>query len=393
MEAAPHMDLLGLPLGKAIDNGLVYAVDAISVADASALEEVLEGFVEEAMRHGAERIVVDSVSALLQLLSPGQARAALSSLVYSLRDTTVLLIEDLPYGVDRVGYGVEEFVVDGVLVFRVLREQGLLRRVIEIRKLRGVSLTYAEIPFTIRRGRGIVVFAPERPTIAGPGVLGAGRLRIGIAAIDGLVGGGILRGGQAVVYGPPGAGKSILSALIASRLASTGSTVLYVTTDEPREQAKERLKLIDSENGARVVVEALNPSAYTLEEFYYNLIDLVERYRPVLAVYDSMTYPFTKNMLGSIDYAINYMIRMKKMNVTSIYVMTTVGEPALLLAPIFAVADVVARARPCGYGATMFVIEKNRAGVTPTSFLLRVSGRHHRLLVEVEPGEGRCMGQ
>ena len=387
------MDLLGLPLGEAIDDGLVYAVDAMSVADASALEGVLEGFVEEAMRRGAERVVVDSISALLQLLSPEQARAALSSLVHSLRDVTVLLIEDLPYGADRVGYGVEEFVVDGVLVFRVLREQGLLRRVVEIRKMRGAPLSYAEIPFTIRRGRGIVVFTPERPSIGAPGLYTAERLRTGVPVLDRVIGGGVLRGGQAVVYGPPGAGKSLLVGLVAVRLASRGVRVLYVSMDEPVEQVSERLRLLDPAAAERVVVEAVNPTAYTLDEFYYGLLDMAERHRPQVAVYDSMTYVFSRGPGRSVDYAVNYMLRMKKMGVTSVYTLTVLGGAPQVLAPVLAVADVVVEARPCTRETRAVRVVKNRAGEAPVTLQLMVAPGRGGPLVEVRPGEGRCMEQ
>ena len=68
---------------------------------------------------------------------------------------TILLVADIPFGETRIGYGVEEFVVDTVIVLRHEYVEGLApRRYLELVKMRGIPPEERglRVQHTARRG-------------------------------------------------------------------------------------------------------------------------------------------------------------------------------------------------------------------------------------------------
>ncbi len=114
-----------------------------------------------ARKIGAKRIVIDPITVFgLQTESQMQLRQDLlrfSSLLKQL-DATNLFVTEIPedsQGLSR--FGIEEFIVDGVIVLYYSRVGGLRVRGIEIRKMRGTS--HKEGTFPIKMGEtGMVVF-------------------------------------------------------------------------------------------------------------------------------------------------------------------------------------------------------------------------------------------
>jgi len=115
-------------------------------------------------RIGAKRIVIDPISifgtqtdSLMQLR---QDLLRFSSLLKEL-DATVLFVTEIPEDSQALSrYGVEEFIVDGVVVLYFSRVGGLRVRGIEVRKMRGTSHKEGIFPMKIGES-GVVVF-PSR---------------------------------------------------------------------------------------------------------------------------------------------------------------------------------------------------------------------------------------
>jgi len=70
----------------------------------------------------------------------------LGKIVKQLSCTTILIVE-VPYGSRRIGMGMEEFVADGVLVFKRNIVEGKILRELELRKMRGVRLEHPVLSF------------------------------------------------------------------------------------------------------------------------------------------------------------------------------------------------------------------------------------------------------
>jgi circadian clock protein KaiC len=107
------------------------------------LDPLIKAIEFTAKEIGAKRVVLDSITALLlQFRNTDTVRRELqrvSSAIKKLGCTT-LLTSEMPRGSVGFGrFGVEEFVVDGVIVLQVI-QKGLLRfRCIEITKMRGTK--------------------------------------------------------------------------------------------------------------------------------------------------------------------------------------------------------------------------------------------------------------
>jgi KaiC/GvpD/RAD55 family RecA-like ATPase len=136
------MMLMGFDLKELEDRGSLQIIDAslsdttftqrsseytLSAGASFSLDSVI-GFIEDAMRKtNAKRVVVDSISALDSLMetkkvhstpySPNEARRILLGINYKLQymGLTSILISDILENEMTSKYGVEEFVVDGVI--------------------------------------------------------------------------------------------------------------------------------------------------------------------------------------------------------------------------------------------------------------------------------------
>ena len=106
------------------------------------ISSILKTLLTEAFSMKAERLVVDSFSAMaLAFEKPIDARVVLHAFEKLMRQvncTTILLVE-IPTGNSSLGLGFEEFVADGIILFEIVEEEvGIKKRAI-IRKMRGTD--------------------------------------------------------------------------------------------------------------------------------------------------------------------------------------------------------------------------------------------------------------
>jgi circadian clock protein KaiC len=165
----------------------------------------------------AKRVGVDSVSVFLHKVKDAQIdREKIFQLASIVQNTQAVgfLATDIPYGSHQISrFGVEETVVDGVVLLSST-EEGLERqRYIEIYKLRNTAHLKGRHNMTIGRG-GITVYprytAEERTGAAPPPIETSRRLGSGVPGLDALLGGGLLERSVTLVSGSAGIGKSTL---------------------------------------------------------------------------------------------------------------------------------------------------------------------------------------
>jgi circadian clock protein KaiC len=208
-----NMQKFGLDFQKLADTGAFEFIDLTTVSGEEAISDALSLVVSRVSSMQAKRLVVDSFTAIAQGFEKLiDARIALhvilGKLVREEGCTTILLVE-MPYGTNRIGLGIEEFVGDGIIVLDSVPHKGGTLRTINIKKMRGTNIDLNPSTYEISPEKGVVVF----PTIgfeAGRGV-GERRIRTHIRGFDELVEGGFIERSVSVLVGAAGTGKTTFS--------------------------------------------------------------------------------------------------------------------------------------------------------------------------------------
>lgn len=168
-------------------------------------------------RLGARRVAIDSVSVFLHRIADAHASREkvfeLASIVQN-AGAVGFFATDIAYGSQRISrFGVEETVVDGVLLLSATEEGFERRRYLEVYKLRNTAHLSGRHSMTIGRG-GIQVFPRYDDhiddTTPPPPLAVAERLPSGVEGLDGLLGGGLLGRSATLLAGSPGIGKTTL---------------------------------------------------------------------------------------------------------------------------------------------------------------------------------------
>ncbi|MEM2327017.1 MAG: ATPase domain-containing protein [Candidatus Bathyarchaeia archaeon] len=159
-----NMLSLGLDFEKLEEGGMFSFLDMVTARE-EAMPTVMETILNEVSRIGARRLVIDSFSAMAQAFKdPQDARIILHTVlsrITRLMGCTTILIVEAPYGENRMGLGIEEFVADGIILLRRTRLDGRLLRDLEILKMRGTPTPETQAVFTLKDG--FKVFPPFKP--------------------------------------------------------------------------------------------------------------------------------------------------------------------------------------------------------------------------------------
>ncbi len=128
--------VFGWDLQKYINEGKFW----IEYADPFQLTDIISPLVEKIKTRNISRIAIDSTSILgLYFDRPADVRKQLYKLVVALKKTgaTSLLTAEIPEGSPHISrFGVEEFVVDGVIVIHTIGAGQGMYRSIQIKKMR-----------------------------------------------------------------------------------------------------------------------------------------------------------------------------------------------------------------------------------------------------------------
>jgi KaiC/GvpD/RAD55 family RecA-like ATPase len=165
------MKSLGFDLDKAEKTGKFHLIggpiasvtDYMEKADAD-VGHIINEIKEVVRARNIKRVVIDSVTLLTMFAkSDDERRRVLASLcnILSAMNCTSLLISEVKENTTDISrHGIEEFVVDGVIVLHLIREGSKFVPGISIRKLRG-SDHDREIRMYEITGKGVVVYQDE----------------------------------------------------------------------------------------------------------------------------------------------------------------------------------------------------------------------------------------
>ncbi|WP_437941969.1 ATPase domain-containing protein [Sorangium sp. So ce341] len=228
---------LGWDLDAEIERGMV---EIVFIPQPSIrVEGHLLMMTERILGMKARRVVVDSVSVFLHKVKDPQVDREkifqLASVIHNAQ-AVGFLATDIPYGTHQISrFGVEETMVDGVILLSSM-EEGLERqRYIEIYKLRNTAHLRGRHSIVIGPG-GVTVYPRYNAEAAfaepPPPLETARRLPSGVPGLDELLGGGLLERSVTLLSGSAGIGKSTLSMQFLLEGCRRGEPGLYVALEE-----------------------------------------------------------------------------------------------------------------------------------------------------------------
>ena len=232
---------LGWNLGEQIDKGMVEIVfipqpDIMVEAHLLMMREKIE-----AMK--AKRVVIDSVSVFLHKVDDKQvSREKIFHLCSVIQNAQAVgfLPTDVPYGSLQVSrFGVEETVVDGVIILSAIEEGQERERYIEIYKLRNTAHLKGRHNMVIGEG-GVWVFPRYDEQLHSdnppPAVDVTARLSSGVPGLDELIGQGLLKRSVTLLSGSAGVGKTTFGLQFLLAGAKKRERGLYITLEEGPKQ-------------------------------------------------------------------------------------------------------------------------------------------------------------
>lgn len=244
-----NMLSLGMDMRSLERKRLFKFMDMVTMQGEDALKIITETIVKTTSELKAKRLVIDSLSALLQTMGAAEARmflhTVLSRVTKSLGATTII-VGEIPYGEGKTGLGVEEFVADGVILLNHMNKTHAQNRKLTIAKMRGTPLDRASFEYLIdKKYSGIVpIVLPKRATIQNAPTE---KLTTGVEQLDKMTHGGVFKGSVTLLEGASGIGKTVTCLQFLSANALKGEKAFVHLT--------RRADRSDRENYARYRLE------------------------------------------------------------------------------------------------------------------------------------------
>lgn len=373
---------MGWDLEREIERGMIEIV-FIPQPDIM-VEANLVMMAERIAKMGARRVVVDSVSVFLHKVDdPQLSREKVFHLCSVVQNAQAVgfFSADIPYGSRQVSrLGVEETVVDGVVILSST-EEGLERqRYIEVYKLRNTPHLKGRHSMSIAEG-GISIFpryteelVPELP----PALEISLRLGSGVPGLDELLDGGVVQRSATLISGSAGVGKSTFGVqflLEGARLREPG---LYVTLEEGPAQLLASADALGLPLRAAVdegLIEVLYVSREHVRagQFLTVLSDRLNARKATRLVLDSVTHMINERggALEDLRYLLyRLVIRFKALGVTSVL---TLEAPSLYSMELGSERSL----SPVADNLLLLRYAKTEAGLVPSLTIVKTRGSSH----------------
>lgn len=157
------------------------------------------------------------------------------------------------------------------------------------------------------------------------------RLDTGIGELNRVLGGGLIEGSLSLISGEPGIGKSTLIIQTASKIASQGKPVLYVTGEESEEQIKVRADRVCPEQTDNLYILA--------ETNMENILASAASIKPEFIIIDSIQTMYSESLesapgtVSQVRTCTNELMRLGKVENIPIFIVAHVTKSGDLAGP------------------------------------------------------------
>ncbi len=332
----------------------------------------------------AKRVVVDSVSVFLHKVTDLQIDREkifqLASIVQNAQ-AVGLLVTDIPYGSNQISrFGVEETVVDGVVLLSSTPEGLSRQRYLEVYKLRNTAHLKGRHNISIGRD-GITVFPrynpeEEREGAPPPAIDLSQRLTSGVPGLDEILGGGLLPRSTTLVSGSAGIGKSTLALQFITAGARREEPGIYVALEEGPAQVLSSaealgLPLSEAVEAGLVEIVYLSREHVRANEFLTILTDRIRAKQARRLVLDSASHILTRLSEEDVRHLLYALVgRFKALGVTSVL--------TLEASTLFSNESVTERGfSPITDNLIMLRYERSSEGLRSTLTVVKTRGSSH----------------
>lgn len=258
------------------------------------VDEIVETIENLVKRMEAQRVVIDSITAMAYLLKDKDLIRyfifSLGTMLSNLDCTTIITSEvvgDCVYSV----FGVEEYISDGVISLTNLPGENQMIRRLQVIKMRGSDFRTGSIIFNITPN-GLLLYPkiPINREVASTEY----KIRIssGIPKFDGLIGGGYPQGHVVMITGNTGTGKTTWCLQFMIEGLQKGESVVHVTLEESATQIKKTAQAHgwDLENYEKAgKLKFVNPGLIDIypDKVLYQIVNAVNKMKARRMVLDS----------------------------------------------------------------------------------------------------------
>jgi circadian clock protein KaiC len=345
---------------------------------------------------GAQRVVVDSVSVFLhKVKDPQISREKIFQLASIVQNAAAVgfFATDIPYGSNQISrLGVEETVVDGVVLLSATEEGFERQRYLEVYKLRNTAHAKGRHNLSIGQG-GVQIFpryAEESQSRSPVRALDTSeRLSSGVAGLDPLLGGGFLKRSATLLAGSPGVGKTTFGLQFILEGAARREPGLIVTLEEGSQQLQATASALGLPLGqwlgeGLVEIVYLSHQHVRAAQFLAVLGDKIKKRKAQRLLLDSVTHIVRENVPADDLRRVLYdlVARFKMLDVTS---MLTVESNSLYFG-----SDVTERGfSPVADNLLMLRYVSDGAELRPGLAVVKSRGSaHDRRVFSYEIGNG-----
>lgn len=327
---------LGCDVEQAEADGMWEFVDAAPVLDPESgawqyrFDTLLAQIGHAVDRTGAERLVLDSLSAVQGVLDEPAGRQQLRNLVIEVRKMGLTSLFTLESEEGSNSFGLSEYVADNVLVLRNRLEDARRRRTIEVLKMRGAMHRKGEYPFTVLPQQGVVMLPLSTLQLTAPS--SGTRVSSGNPGLDELCSGGLFRDSIVLVSGATGTGKTLMATEFLAGSRHGDERAMMFAFEESRDQIFRNAvgwgrDFARMEEEGRLRIVPTYPEVASLEDHLVEIKRQIDEYRPNRVVIDSLSaLERTGSGKGFREFAIGITSYLKS---EAVLAMLTAATPSL----------------------------------------------------------------